>query len=140
MKQGILHDYDLHANHEPSAHDRVCVTCGANPCTYQWSDYSGEGMCTRCGTPYQLKWGGEQREKEGKYPYLNLRENLVPLLREYYEETRQFTYLGSMLGGDPPGLREFDAWMKGRHPEWIAARRAEREAADASKAPVGDTP
>lgn len=52
-KQGILHDYDLRANREPTAKDNTCVVCGAHPVTYQWSDLSGEAMCTRCGCPYQ---------------------------------------------------------------------------------------
>lgn len=127
-KMGILADYDLMANSEPSARNNSCIVCGVERVTYQWSDYSGEAMCTRCGTPYQLKWGSKEREAEGKYPYLNLNEDAVPLVREYYNETGRFTYLGSMFGGNPPGLREFNTWVEERHPEYIAARKAAREA------------
>ena len=54
VKQGILHDYDLLANQEESTHKyRVhggtqCYICEVNPVTFQWSDYSGQAMCTRC--------------------------------------------------------------------------------------------
>lgn len=114
-KAGILHDYDLMANAEPTARGNVCVVCDADPIRYQWSDYSGEAMCTRCGTPYQLKWGGEKKEAEGAYPYLNLREEWVPIVREYHAETGRFTYLG--MGFGKPGFREFIEWARERHPE-----------------------
>lgn len=43
-KQGLLHDYDLMANAEPSARQPVqCAVCDAVPITYQWSDRSGRG-------------------------------------------------------------------------------------------------
>ncbi len=116
-KAGILHDYDLMANAEPSAHDHVCVVCGMAPIVYQWSDYHGEAMCCQCGTPYQLKAGSEKQKAEGKYPYLNLREVFVPVVREYYKETRCFTYLGS--GFDRPGFRAFYEWVEAHHPELI---------------------
>jgi hypothetical protein len=116
-KAGILHDYDLRANREPSAKGQECVVCGANPMAFQWSDYSGEGMCTGCGTPYQLKWGTEQHQQEGAYPYLNLKEVWVPIVREYHAETGRWTYLGT--GFNRPGLNEFAAWVKKRHPEMM---------------------
>jgi hypothetical protein len=108
-KNGILHDYDLKANAEPSAHGQTCVTCGSCPMSFQWSDYSGEGMCRKCGTPYQLKWGSEAQNAEGKYPYLNLNEKWVPIVRRYHEETGLWTYLGT--GVDRPGLAEFYRWV-----------------------------
>ena len=114
-KQGVFADYDSHANHEPAAQQgNECVTCGAKPACYIWSDYSGEGMCNQCGTPYQLKWGSDEQKAEGKYPYLNLRETWVPVVRRYYAETQAFTYLGTMFVGSPPGQAEFFAWVKER--------------------------
>jgi hypothetical protein len=117
-KSGILHDYDLHANHEKSAANHICVTCGASPTTFQWSDYSGEGMCTRCGTPYQLKWGSDKQKEEDAYPYLNIKDEWVPIVREYYEETGQFVCLGNMMG-PRPGMAEFYDWVKERHPSMV---------------------
>lgn len=109
-KDGLLHDYDLRANAEPSATDQTCVVCGAHPVTYQWSDYSGEAMCSRCGTPYQLKWGNDQQQTEGRYPYLGLKETWVPVVRRYFQETGKFACLGTMLG-PKPGLRDFYDWV-----------------------------
>lgn len=110
-KHGILHDYDLWANREPSAREQRCVTCDAYPMTFQWSDYSGEAMCTRCGTPYQLMWGSERQEAEGNYPYLNLKPDWLPVLKRYWHETERFTCLGRMMGGSLPGLKSFYDWV-----------------------------
>ena len=117
-KAGILHDYDLMANAEPAARriDVVCVICGATPPTYQWSDYSGEAMCVTCGCPYQLKWGSNAQQAEGKYPYLNLRPEAISAIREYWQETQRWTCFGTMLGHQP-GLVEFAKWCKAKHPE-----------------------
>lgn len=121
-KQGILHDYDLQANNEPSARDQSCLVCATTPMSFQWSDLSGEAMCTACGTPYQLKWGGEEQKREGKYPYLNLREEWIPIVREYYQETGRFTCLGRMITGALPGLADFNRWVTERHPEMYKDR------------------
>lgn len=115
-KQGILHDYDLKANEESSAQNQTCVVCGASPVWYQWSDYSGEGMCTQCGCPYQLKWGGDEQKVQNQYPYLNIREDFIPILKEYWNLKHEFVYYG--LGfGEMPGLREFNQWLESNHPE-----------------------
>lgn len=114
-KFGILRDYDLYANKESSARNQVCAVCGTENMTFQWSGYSGEAMCTKCGCPYQLKWGGEKREKEGKYPYLNLKENCIPIAKEYWEKTHQFVCYGRMLG-PKPGFSEFITWAKENYP------------------------
>ena|SRR5690606_6493083 len=100
---------------EPAARGQSCVTCGADPVAYQWSDYSGEAMCVKCGTPYQLKWGSDEQRAEGAYPYLNLKEEWVPIVREYHAETGRWTYLGT--GFDRAGLAEFFKWVDERHPE-----------------------
>ena len=124
LKPGIINDYDLMANAEPSAHGQVCVVCDANPVTYQWADYSGQAMCTRCGTPYQLKWGSDEQQAEGAYPYLDLKEEWVPIVREYWEETRLFACLGTMLGR-APGKSAFFAWVEKSHPEMMAEGSAD---------------
>lgn len=116
-KYGILHDYDLMANNELSAADQTCIICGASPMSFQWSDYSGEAMCIRCGCPYQLKWGNEKQKKEGKYPYLKLRTEYVPFIREYWEKTGKFVCYGTMFG-PRPGLVDFYQWLDKTHPEF----------------------
>lgn len=118
VKQGILNDYDLQANLEGSAKGQTCIICGINPVGYQWSDYSGEGMCIRCGCPYQLKWGSDDQKKEGKYPYLNLDERWIPIVKEYWTLTHLFVCQGIMLGSKP-GLKEFNEWVDKNHPEMV---------------------
>ncbi len=119
-KMGILHDYDLMANAEPSAQkDNTCIVCGSTPVSYQWSDYSGEAMCRKCGTPYQLKWGTGEQQKESNYPYCRLKPEFIAVLKEYYQETKRFTCLGWMMGGPQPGYAAFVSWLKVHHSEWI---------------------
>ena len=115
-KAGLLHDYDLMANAEPTAEGNTCVVCDAHPVTYQWSDLHGEAMCCQCGCAYQLKGGSEQQEKEGKYPYCNLRGEHIPVLREYWNETKRFVHYGSSFSHSE-GVADFNAWVLQRHPE-----------------------
>jgi hypothetical protein len=117
-KFGILHDYDLKANEEKSAYEKRCAVCGEFPMVFQWSDYSGEAMCMKCGCPYQLKWGGEKREKEGNYPYLNFSSDFMPVAVEYWEEKQKFVCYGTMMGPQP-GMSELIHWLKINHPEHI---------------------
>ena len=116
IKNGILHDYDLMANAEPSAQGQACLICGKSPVVYQWSDLSGEAMCNKCGAAYQLKWGSKKQELERNYPYFNLKKEIVEPLRTYHEETGRFTCLGWMLG-EKPGLRQFADWLKKNRPK-----------------------
>ena len=118
VKQGLIHDYDLHANHEASAQNQTCVVCGASPMGFQWSDYSGEAMCRQCGCPYQLKWGSDKQKEEGKYPYCNIKDEYVHILKEYWLETKKFVTHGQMISG-AQGLEEFRNWVKTNHPELL---------------------
>jgi hypothetical protein len=101
------------AGHEQKA----CVICDTNPARYGWTDYSGEGYCLRCGTPYQLKWG---TLKDGEsYPRLNVSPTAVPMLRRYFAETNQSNGAGTFLiARDYPdqleGRRCFGEWFE-RH-------------------------
>lgn len=123
-KHGILHDYDLLANAEPAASKATkCAGCDAEPPVFQWSDLHGEAMCTRCGCPYQLRGGGAEMEREGAYPYMTLRAELVEPLRAYYAETKRFTCLGQMLG-HCPGIEEFADWLQENRPDvWAAVQK-----------------
>ena len=127
-KVGIDHDYDLLANQEESAWGQTCIVCGCSPMTFQWSDYSGEGMCTECGTPYQLKRGTDEQKAEGKYPYLRMKSEWVPVVREYHQQTGQFVALGCMLG-QQRGMAEFVEWLKGHHPEMLRTPEQEPQGA-----------
>jgi hypothetical protein len=118
-KFGVLHDYDLHANKEPSAQAQTCAVCGDSPMRFQWSDYHGEAMCCKCGCPYQLTAGSDQQVAEGKYPYIRLREDFIPVAKEYWEETAKFACYGIMMGGPKPGMTSFTNWLRLRHPEFL---------------------
>ena len=117
-KAGILHDYDLWANKENSAIAQTCAICGDFPMAFQWSDYSGEAMCTQCGCPYQLKWGNDKQKEEGKYPYLNLAKDFLSVAKEYWAEKCKFVCYGWMMGY-APGTSTLVAWLKENHPEHI---------------------
>jgi hypothetical protein len=117
-KFGVINDYDLMANQEKTAKDRKCVICGSYLMIFQWSDYSGEAMCSKCGCPYQLKWGTEEQQKEGNYPYLNLMKKGIPIIKEYWEQRKVFTCFGTMLGR-APGMAAFNHWLEINHPEII---------------------
>lgn len=117
-KAGILHDYDLMANAEESAQKpNKCAVCGTENITYQWSDYSGEGMCCKCGCPYQLKWGSDEQQAEGNYPYLKLRENFIPIAKEFYEHSKLFVHYGASFSNHQ-GWRELNKWMAENHPDF----------------------
>jgi len=121
-KQGILHDYDLHANLEPSAQKTTsegvpCYICGIVPISFQWSDYSGQAMCTRCGAVYQLKWGTNEQIDKGNYPYTDaFKEEWIPIIKEYWVETNKFACHGTMMG-HAPGLKKFLDWAEDKYPE-----------------------
>ncbi len=117
-KQGILHDYDYYANLEPSAKNQTCIVCEISPMTFQWSDYSGEGMCTNCGCSYQLKWGTDKQTTKKKYPYLNLSKKFIPVAKEYWNEKKKFVCYGTMIG-KTPGIAELITWLRKHHPEHI---------------------
>lgn len=117
-KEGIVNDYDLWANKEESAQNRMCIICKACPIIFRWGDYSGEAMCSQCGFPYQLKWGSPEQREEGKYPYLNIQDEYIHLYREYWNETHKFVCSAMMLG-DQPGLREFNEWIAKHYPELL---------------------
>jgi hypothetical protein len=89
-------------NTQGAAARKTCVVCDDPSPHYTWTDYSGEGICMRCGTPYQLKWGSDKQVSDGMYPYLNVREEAVPMFRRYFAETNS-----SWGGGTYLGLRDY---------------------------------
>jgi len=98
----------------------VCVVCGKSE-GFNWSDQHGEGMCNRCGTPYQLLQYDESENRVDAPPKCNIKEEWIPVLKQYWNETHEYMGLGSiMVVRDYPecveGRRKFDEWM-GNHPE-----------------------
>ena len=95
----------------------VCVICGESV-GFNWSDQHGEGMCNRCGTPYQLLKEGKKIELE-----LNIKEEWIPILKQYWNETHKYTGLGVILiARDYPecveGTEKFYEWLD-KHPELL---------------------
>lgn len=117
VKAGLIHDYDLMANAESAAQGNTCLVCDAHPVRYQWSDYHGEAMCQQCGCAYQLKGGTSKEEVEGKYPYLNMLDEFVPIAREYWTQTKMFVHYGQSFSRND-GMPDLIAWVKKEHPEY----------------------
>jgi hypothetical protein len=119
VKLGLIHDYDLMANAEPAAAGVKCAVCDTQPTRFQWSDYSGEGMCQACGCTYQLKWGSDEQVKENKYPYMTIKSDFVPLAREFWQTQKVWVHYGSSFSRSD-GHRELAAWLKKEHPEYVS--------------------
>ena len=134
-KHGLIHDYDLMANAEDSARGVTCAVCDTQHTSFQWSDYSGEGMCRTCGCTYQLKWGGEEMEKEGKYPYMTLREDFVPIAREYWNTTKKWVHYGSSISRND-GHPEMMKWMKTHYPDFLKQQEKDTGTSPTSEAAV----
>jgi hypothetical protein len=63
-----------------------------------------------------LKWGTDEQVKDGKYPYPNIQEVWIPILKKYWDETHEFVCYGSMLG-DRPGVEKFNKWAEDNYPD-----------------------
>ncbi|KKM77485.1 hypothetical protein LCGC14_1369580 [marine sediment metagenome] len=101
----------------------TCQICSESSAGMNWSDQHGEGMCNRCGTPYQLIFYDENENRVEKPPRINIEENWLPVLKQYWEETQQYTGLGTILiSRDYPeavtGQAALDKWL-GEHQELI---------------------
>lgn len=96
-----------------------CVVCENVDPPFVYTDLSGEAMCGHCGCPYQVKWGSDEQQEEGDYPYLNLKEEWVEVFSEYYEETGKAAELGHVLSRKPKGVDDFVNWVKFYHPELL---------------------
>src|SRR5579864_6619816 len=100
--------------------ERACLVCDDPHPTYSWTDYSGEGYCVRCGTPYQLQWG---ELKEGEtYPRVNADAAWIPLLRRFWTEKQITNGCGTfMIARDYPdqieGHRIFNEWCEAHKDE-----------------------
>lgn len=99
----------------------TCLICETEPVCWTWGDIHGEAMCTQCGTPYQLLQYTDKDEDGNRTridapPRLNIKESWIPLLKQYWTETKAFTGLASiMIWRDYPecekGQEKFYAWL-----------------------------
>lgn len=107
-----------------------CLICDTKNPTYSWTDYHGEGCCTKCGTAYQLMAG---KLSDGEtYPRINVDSKWIPVLRIFYEETKSLNGSGTfMVWHDYPdqleGANKFSKWFKQHKSEFpeLEATRAE---------------
>ena len=98
-----------------------CLVC-KNTRGFSWTDYSGEGYCVDCGTPYQLKWG--QLNEGETYPRCNIDPKWLPILTEYWEAKHSTNGTGTFLMGRTyadqlEGRAAFNAWLEETHPELL---------------------
>lgn len=77
--------------------DFECEICGDQPPTVTWVDLHGEGVCTNCGVPYMLIHYDEDDNRIDKPPKLQVKEDWVPVVKEYWEKTGEFMGLGTIL-------------------------------------------
>lgn len=98
---------------------KPCLVCDDPQPHYSWTDVHGEGYCTRCGTPYQLKAG--LLGAGDTYPRCNILPEFIEELREYWSETNEPNGLGTFMVAEDyrdqiAARRKFNAWADQRHP------------------------
>lgn len=67
----------------------TCEICGNESKMFAWTDTHGVAQCLQCGTPYVLyhyEGEGNERRRIEKEPEIAVRDEWVPLLREYWEK------------------------------------------------------
>ena len=114
-KQGVKFDYDLQANDETGV-PKKCIICGEENPVVRLTDASGEAICTICGFPYQVKWGTKKQEQEKAYPYVCIKPKWIPIMKQYWDETKQFCFHGRSFREDT-GKQAFWEWVKLHHPD-----------------------
>ena len=101
----------------------TCLVCDKENPSYSWTDYSGEGYCTQCGTPYQLQWG---KLNDGEtYPRINVKKEAIPLFREFWQTTHLMNPCGSIIIWEDypekakviPEWNKFNDKVKSKYPE-----------------------
>ena len=113
---GIRHDYDLNT---PDTTEVKCAGCGLE-LQGSWTDYHGQVICVTCGLPYQILFyekdeNGNITKPLHKPPEISVREELVPFIKKYYEETKRACGLGMFLTPYPDiteNLKAFVEWLK----------------------------
>ncbi len=112
--------YGSLANAEEFDRERACLVCDEPRPVFSWTDFSGEGYCVRCGTPYQLKWG---TLKDGEaYPRINIAAEWIPIFRRFWSETNSTNGAGTFIDGSTyqdqmRGRRVFNDWLRAHESE-----------------------
>lgn len=95
-----------------------CEVCGKENPAFAWTDTHGVAQCYQCGTPYVLyhyEGEGDERRRVEREPEITVRAEWIPLLREYWEQTRRIIPGGhSFQGGQELATRAdaeaFNTW------------------------------
>ena len=118
-KFGIYSDYDLRANDEIKAKVR-CIIC-QEELRCRWTDLHGEGVCLTCETPYQLIQYDENKNRVEAPPAINIKEQYIPILQEYWQKFKKPMGFGCYLGINP-SQENFEAFVK-----WEGKRRENQD-------------
>jgi uncharacterized protein YlaI len=101
-----MQKYGWRAN-EAASKDFKCIICNESA-GFNYSDLHAEAMCNRCGTAYMLN----------EIPHkISIKENWIPILKQYWNETHQYMGLGQIvIWRDYPeaeeGRMKFNDWCK----------------------------
>ena len=93
-----------------------CGVCKAH-LVFRWTDLHGVGECSNCGATYQI-YHYENDRPVDRPPELLLKDEYVPLLREYIAHGGRNPRLGTYLGRhpDPEAYKAFLAFLDAREP------------------------
>jgi hypothetical protein len=109
--------------------ETLCAVCGT-PLAARWTDTHGVGACCTCGLPYRL-YHYENNERVEKPPSVAVKDEWLPLAREYWTETKRRVFPGQFdmgvfrsrggrtySGATEDEMRDFDGWMDTHKDHW----------------------
>lgn len=114
---------------------RTCAVCG-EPFHFRWTDTHGVAVCGNCGLPYRL-YHYKNDVRVDKPPTIAVKEEWLPLARQYWQERRRRVFpmaydVGifrgrggrSYSGATEDDCEAFEQWLAGRKTEWPVASEA----------------
>lgn len=135
-----MQKYGMQAMNDVPSERAPCLVCDDPHPSFSWTDFSGEGYCVQCGTPYQLKWG---TLKDGEtYPRVNVSAEWIPIFRKFWNVTHSSNGAGTfMLWREYPdqerGRIAFNAWCDAHEDELPKKPNEEATSVDAVDPPDG---
>jgi ribosomal protein L37E len=91
-----------------------CEICGWESYV-EWTDKHGEAECATCGAPYQILHYDENNKRIEKESSLNIKEEYIPYLKQYWEEKNKYAPNGSFMGFRSKKQRQayedFNEWL-----------------------------
>jgi transcription elongation factor Elf1 len=113
QEYGYLANKEVHNNF-------TCLVCNNINPGFNWSDLHGEAMCNVCGTPYQIVQYDNNDKRIEAEPKINIKDDWIDILREYWNETHQYIGLGVIMV-----KRDYPECTKGRELffNWLDKKR-----------------